>query len=155
MLTSRVCTMPRQLPGVTCRTFVTRWGLPLCMMTMPTLSWVAAITGDSFGGKGERPTSVPEVPVRAQIGGSVDVRNRDRPEQAQAADRALPVRRPPDSASLLDAAVELRRERGGHARIGLLQVSLRRGLDGGLPCEGRPDLGLDPHQARAGERGRV
>src|SRR5262245_11513675 len=45
MLTRRVCTMPRQLPGVTWSTFVTRCGWPLCMMTMPTLSWVATITG--------------------------------------------------------------------------------------------------------------
>src|SRR5689334_4515835 len=44
MSTSLVCTMPRQLPGVTCMTLETRYGLPLCRMTFPTLIWVATGT---------------------------------------------------------------------------------------------------------------
>src|SRR5262249_39724010 len=46
-------TMPRQLPGVTWTTFVTRCGLPLCMMTFPTLICVAAITTGLLGLGGE------------------------------------------------------------------------------------------------------
>src|SRR5438132_438383 len=59
MLTMRVCTMPRQLPGVTWSTFVTRCGLPLCMMTIPTFSCVATITANTPVGRGGRVCDVP------------------------------------------------------------------------------------------------
>src|SRR5207248_1733529 len=42
-LRSLVCTMPRQLPGVTCTTFITRQRSFWCWMIMPTRSCVAGI----------------------------------------------------------------------------------------------------------------
>src|SRR6185503_486204 len=52
MLTSVACTKPRRLPGVRWMTLVTRCGLPLCMMTLPSFSWVAAIIGELLEGGG-------------------------------------------------------------------------------------------------------
>src|SRR5437773_12375713 len=42
-LRSLVCTMPRQLPGVTCTTFITRQRSFWCWTIMPTRSCVAGI----------------------------------------------------------------------------------------------------------------
>src|SRR5690348_9716723 len=50
MSTSFVCTIPRQLPGVTCITLETRYGLPLCRMTFPTLIWVATGIDEFYHG---------------------------------------------------------------------------------------------------------
>src|SRR5262245_41127144 len=132
MFTSRVCTMPRQLPGVTCRTFVTRCGLPLCMMTLPTLSWVAAFTLGASGLKGRsegsrrraseanpsaaRPTIVPEIAPAAQTirGGVRSAPPRDR------CDSGLRLRLPERSSRAA-------RRRGG---VGLT-AGFQRALDAG------------------------
>src|SRR6266850_1049916 len=52
-LRSLVCTIPRQLPGVTCTTFITRQRSFWCWMIMPTRSCVAGINIGSRSSWGE------------------------------------------------------------------------------------------------------